>query len=373
MTFTKQPSLARAGVLLLCSIAFVASCLAPRVRAAAAAQESGQEKAPPQGEKPSPRVDITAPARPGTSPTAVVVGSDEDYRIGLKDVLEVTVDKAPELSGSWRVNSNGSFQMNYVGRVMAQGRTTEEVGDFIAERLKGKYLKNPHVTVVVKQYNSRAFFIQGQVRSPGLYFLEGKPNLLELITLAGGLSDSHGAWAFIIRPIKQPAEAAQSQAPDPGAKPADKTDNPADEAPKYDLLKTNINGLLKGSFEQNMMLEPGDIINIPPTDMFFVAGEVKTPGSFQLKEGTTLRQAISMAQGATYKAAGSKTVIFREDPKTSERKEIKVDLPAVMKGKDPDIPLIANDIVIVPNSRMKTIGGTMLSAFGVGLARVPAF
>src|SRR5262249_9657962 len=145
MTFTKQPSLARAGFLLLCSIAGVASCLVPVARAGAAGQESSQEKAP-QTEKPSPRVDIAAPARPGTSPTAVVVGTDEDYRIGLKDVLEVTVDKAPELSGSWRVNSNGSFQMNYVGRVMAQGRTTEEVADSIAERLKGKYLKNPHVT-----------------------------------------------------------------------------------------------------------------------------------------------------------------------------------------------------------------------------------
>jgi len=373
MNFTKQPSLARPGVFLLCSIVGVALCFVADVRAGATGQGTTQDKAPPQGEKPSPRVDITAPARPGTSPTSVVVGSDEDYRIGLKDVLEVTVDKAPELSGSWRVNSNGSFQMNYVGRVMAAGRTTEEVGEFIAERLRGKYLKNPQVTVVVKQYNSRAFFIQGQVRSPGLYFLEGKPNLLELITLAGGLSDSHGAWAFIIRPLKQSTEAAAPQNADPAAKPADKTEAPAEETAKYDLLKTNINGLLKGSFEQNMTLEPGDIINIPATDVFFIAGEVKTPGSFPLKEGTTLRQAISLAQGATYKAAGGKTVIFREDPRTSERTEIKVDLPAVMSGKQPDIRLIANDMVIVPNSRMKTIGGTMLSAFGVGLARVPVY
>src|SRR5215467_7119106 len=155
MIFTKQPSLARAKIFMWCSIAAAALCIAADVRAGAAGHGTSQEKAPPQSEKPSPRVDITAPARPGTSPTAVVVGTDEDYRIGLKDVLEVTVDKAPELSGSWRVNSNGSFQMNYVGRVMALGKTTEEVGEFIAERLRGKYLKNPQVTVVVKQYNSR--------------------------------------------------------------------------------------------------------------------------------------------------------------------------------------------------------------------------
>ena len=55
-----------------------------------------------------------------------------------------------------------------------------------------------------KQYNSRSFFIQGAVRNPGVYQSEGKPSLLELITLASGLSETHGSTAFIIRRVKLP-------------------------------------------------------------------------------------------------------------------------------------------------------------------------
>jgi protein involved in polysaccharide export with SLBB domain len=142
-------------------------------------------------------------------------------------------------------------------------------------------------------------------------------------------------------------------------------------AAKYELVKVNINGLLRGNFDQNVMIVPGDIVHIPPTDVFFVAGEVNAPGWFALKEGTTLRQAISLAQGANFNAAADRGIIFREDPATGKRDEIKVDIPAVMNGKKPDIPIAANDIVIVPNSRLKSIGGTLLRAFGVNSARMP--
>jgi polysaccharide export outer membrane protein len=96
-----------------------------------------------------------------------------------------------------------------------------------------------------------------------------------------------------------------------------------------------------------------------------VAGEVRSPGSYTLKEGTTLRQAISLAQGTTFKAAAGRGIIFREEPGTGKRTDIKVDIDAVMSGKKADVPIMANDIVIVPNSRMKSVGGALLSAFGM--------
>jgi protein involved in polysaccharide export with SLBB domain len=140
------------------------------------------------------------------------------------------------------------------------------------------------------------------------------------------------------------------------------------------MLQANINGLLRGNFGQNnTVIEPGDIINIPPTDVFFVAGEVRSPGSYPLKDGTTLRQAISLAQGTTFRAKSSKGVIFREDQKTGRRQEIPVDISAVMSGKQPDIPIRANDIVIVPNSTFKSVGSTILTAFGVNSARLPFY
>jgi protein involved in polysaccharide export with SLBB domain len=78
-------------------------------------------------------------------------------------------------------------------------------------------------------------------------------------------------------------------------------------------------------------LEPGDVVNIPMTDFFYVAGEVNAPGQFQFSESTTLRQAIALAQGFTLNANAKEGVIFRTDKETGRRQEIKVDINAVMR------------------------------------------
>src|SRR5262249_26938200 len=140
---------------------------------------------------------------------------------------------------------------------------------------------------------------------------------------------------------------------------------------KYELKLANINSLLMGNFKQNLVIEPGDIINIPPTDIFFVAGEVRSPGSFALREGTSLRQAISLAQGMTFRAAPSRGVIFRTDAGTGKREEIKVNINDVMSGKKEDLLVQANDIVIVPNSRLKSVSSVLLTGFGSVATRVP--
>ena len=73
----------------------------------------------------------------------------------------------------------------------------------------------------------------------------------------------------------------------------------------------------------------------------------------------------------TFNAKASKGVIIREDPTHGSRREIKVDISAVVNGKKEDIPLQANDVIIIPNSRTKSIGGMMLQALGVNSARLP--
>src|SRR6185436_5058910 len=146
-----------------------------------------------QQEKPQSDPSTASPMQQQKSSSArgsnVLVSLEQDYRIGANDVIEVQIDNAPELSRSFRVTAAGTFLMPYLGRVTAVQKTPEELALFITEGLRGDYLKDPKVTVVVKEYNSRSFFIQGAVRSPGVFQIEGKPSLLELITLAGGLSD----------------------------------------------------------------------------------------------------------------------------------------------------------------------------------------
>ena len=311
--------------------------------------------------------------------SAVLVSSEEDYRIGVGDVIEIQVEDMPEVSKSIRVTAAGTFLMPILGRMKAQGKTTEGLGQEIADGLRGDYLKDPKVNVVVREYNSRSFFIQGAVRNPGVFQIEGRPSLLTLITLAGGLADNHGAVSFIIRKAKQQSGEGLQVKKEGESNTAflsrairEATAAGVDEdEPKYELVRVNINTLLKGNFGNNALLQPGDIVNIPPSDVFYVAGEVKAPGSFSLKEGTTLRQAVSLAQGTNFNAATDHAVIFRDDA-SGTRQEIHVDIGAVMKGKKEDVPIIANDIIIVPNSRMKSLGGALIKALGFSsIARMP--
>jgi polysaccharide export outer membrane protein len=299
----------------------------------------------------------------------IIVSPGEDYRIGPSDVIEIAVIDAPEFSRAFRVGSDGSITMPFLGRVAAQQKTPDELSKFIADRLRGDYLQDPQVSIAVLQINSRTYFIQGAVRRPGLYQVEGQPSLLKLITIAGGLSENYGSTAFIIREVKQAGANATSEDSNSTQQAAPTPDSPS--AAKYEMLKVNINGLLRGNFDQDIGIGPGDIIHIPPTDVFFVAGEVNAPGSFPLKEGTTLRQAISLAQGTTFQAAANRAIVFREELATGKRQEIAVDVPAVMTGKKGDVPILANDIIIIPNSRLKTVGSTLLRAFGVNATRVP--
>jgi polysaccharide export outer membrane protein len=311
------------------------------------------------------------PPQPSPEPTlpSVVTSPNEDYRLGPSDVIEIRVEDAPELSRPVRISAAGTFLMPYLGIVNAKDKTVQELENFIADRLRGRYLKDPHVTVLVRQINSRSFFIQGAVRRPGVYQIEGRPSLLKLITVAGGLMENHGSTAFIIRELKsQKAVSAHEVEPKPGGANAISNSNQeAEPKAEYEMLQVNINSLLKGHFDQNIFIEPQDFVNIPPTDVFFVAGEVVGPGAFPLKEGTTLRQAISLAQGTTFKAALGNTIIFRED-QNGKRQEIRVDLAAVMRGKKEDLPIMANDVIIVPNSRIKTTLAPILNAFGYGVA-----
>jgi len=331
---------------------------------------AAQGSRPAQSDKGPASAGSTQPSARGG---AVLVSPEEDYRIGPNDVIDVQVENAPELSKTFRVTAAGTFLMPYVGRVTAAKKTTEELALLITSGLKGDYLKDPKVTVSVREYNSRSFFIQGSVRSPGVYQIEGRPSMLELLTLAGGLADTHGANAFIIRRIKTttPADPGAEGAVEPKPAVAAGGQETSDELPKYELKSVNINGLLRGRFEQDTKLEPGDIINIPSSDVFFVAGEVNAPGSFPLKEGTTLRQAISLAQGTNFKAALDHGIIFRENA-DGKREELRVNIGAIMSGKKEDIAIAANDIIMVTNSKAKTIGSALLKAFGMStITRVP--
>jgi polysaccharide export outer membrane protein len=338
-----------------------------------------------------------APPAPAGRSSPVVVSGDDDYQLAATDVVEIVIEDAPELSGNYRINKSGTLPMKYLGSIRVAGKTTEEVTTIIADGLRGRYLRDPKVYVTVKQYNSRTFFIQGAVRNPGVFVIEGRPSLFKLISIAGGLPENHGSTAYIIREKKaDPAKLERARA----GMPAEPTAPPTDTAPvtdgqggtiptpasraledaraglsgiegetEYELITAKISGLYRGRFEQNLIIQPNDLVYIPPSEVFFVVGEVKSPGQFTLREGTSIRQAISLSQGLLFKAASDRALIFRQDPATGKLNEIQVDIAGIMSGKKDDVPLAPNDVVMVPNSKMKAFAGSMMMSMGVAMAQ----
>ena len=121
------------------------------------------------------------------------------YRIGPTDVLDISVFKVPELSQTVQVAETGTINLPLVGEIPAAGKTAQQLERYLTAKLGAKYLQNPQVTVLVKQNNSQRLTIQGAVEKPGVYPIQGKTSLLELVAIAGGFKSSSDSTVLILR------------------------------------------------------------------------------------------------------------------------------------------------------------------------------
>ena len=117
-----------------------------------------------------------------------VDNTDQPYRIGREDVLDVAVWRDGDLSRTLPVRPDGFISLPMVGEVKAEGRTPTELSDQIRDSLRA-YVQEPRVTVIVREVNSSRVFITGEVAHPGAYPLRGRVSILQAIALAGGFTD----------------------------------------------------------------------------------------------------------------------------------------------------------------------------------------
>jgi len=114
--------------------------------------------------------------------------------LGIGDVFDVRVFGEADLSGVYRVASDGTINFPLVGKMKADGVTASELGSEL-ERALGKFLRQPNVSVFVKEYNSKKVFVFGEVNRPGTFPYEEGMNIVQAVTLAGGftkLADKDG-------------------------------------------------------------------------------------------------------------------------------------------------------------------------------------
>jgi len=111
------------------------------------------------------------------------------YKIKSSDSLDISVFQADELSRKLVVNSQGNIAFPLIGKVRVAGLSQEQIEATLAAKLGAKYLYNPQVSVAVGNKSNRKVTLDGSVRKPGIYPIEGNITLIQAVALAGGLNE----------------------------------------------------------------------------------------------------------------------------------------------------------------------------------------
>ncbi len=204
---------------------------------------AAQQPAPAPQSTPATTATATPAAAPAASPAPatppVVPGGvtpPPGYVIGADDVLTVVFWRDKEMSNDVTVRPDGRITLPLVNDVQASGLTPEELRASIAKEAD-RFIDDPTVSVVVKQINSRKVFITGMVSKPGVYSITAPTNLLQLISMAGGLQEFADSKHIIVT----------------------RTENGRQRA-----IKFNYRDALKGkNLKQNIELQPGDTVLVP--------------------------------------------------------------------------------------------------------------
>ena len=257
-----------------------------------------------------------------------------EYRIGPLDVLEINSylgDKV--VKEDLTVNNRGKISYSFIDDLDVAGLTPSQL-DVLLKKKLSNYIKHPRINVIVKEFNSKSVTVLGELASlrastggatSGRVYLHGKTTLTDLIALAGGYT--------VNADIKDVKLVRQGKT--------------------YDINLFDI--LEKGDQSKNVIIDAGDVVNIPALPYFgekvFVMGEVNSQGIYPLKDASDLLSAISMAGSVTPLAKEENTLIVRGYP-TNEHDPLVMmsDVKALLRKADlkQNVPLENGDLIYVP-------------------------
>lgn len=266
-------------------------------------------------------------AAAATLPAAAQVSSSVNYVIGPKDLLEIKVQEIPELNVERRVQDDGSIDLPLLGQVTASGVSPMDLRDRIAAMLTAKYVNQAYVTVNVKEYANRPILVLGGVAKPGALNVAGRWTLQQAILAAGGLAPGAGRRIAVLRTAENGL--------------TDRIEIDSDE------LFVKLNPIW------NIPIYPGDVVNVGTRQevVIYFLGEFKTTGAVKVMsdEKLTLLRMVARVGGLTERAAKGSLRIKRTDAE-GKTTEIVANYSRILSGKDPDVLLMPDDVLVAKES-----------------------
>jgi polysaccharide export outer membrane protein len=261
--------------------------------------------------------------------SARLPAQNESLLIGPGDLLHLQVYDTPEMEQHARVTDAGTIPFSFLGSVKVSGMTPEQAATQIQQRLVAAgVMLHPQVTVRVEAYATQNVSVMGQVQKPGVYEIDTARKAVEVLALAGGLTDLADRHITIQRfgPAKQKIEYYYSNA-------------------------------ALAALSDDPMVYPGDTVIVSKAAVVYVMGDVSKPGGYPMSTNNsrmTVLQAIALAGYANHTAAVGKSRLVRET--ATGLQEIDLEVNAIQKGKKPDVALLPDDVIYVPFSFMRNIG-----------------
>lgn len=279
--------------------------------------------------------------QPGV-PAAISVRPD--YTLGPDDQILVRVPQVPELNDRpFRIGPDGYVELPIVGRTQVGGLTIQAFEKALLEKLK-EFVRDPQVFVTLAQMRGDPVFFVGAFRAPGIYPLGGRRTLVEMLTNVGGLQPNAS------RRIRVTRRTDYGPLPLPNAQEnADKRISTVDIS--VDDLSMNINP------EEDIVLQPYDIVSVERAERVYVLGGVGRATAIELGERSSISiaQALTEAGGFSMGAKESQIRILRQISGTDRRAEITINAKRVLQARDRDFPLLPNDVLFIPNSKLSSM------------------
>lgn len=249
--------------------------------------------------------------------------------IGPADVLQIHVLDAPGLKQTVRVADDGEIRLILGGYVKVEGLTPGQAAAEIESVLKrDSYVLSPHVSVEVIQYATENVTILGQVKMPGAYPIGTPRNVMDVLALAGGVTNLANRHIVIKR---------------------------HDTNKKIDFFLSHNAGT---SFAEDVKVYPGDTVVVPKAEVVYVLGDVHRPGGIAMVTNDaklSVMQAVALAGGTQPTAASAHVRLLR---KNSDGTYVEINLPLnkMERGKLSDVSMEPNDILFVPFSFVRNMG-----------------